>query len=80
MTGINLLLYLLECLKNKTEKLTINIYEVNDNNIVEIIISEDMNNFVIKENMKELISAINAEYKVTKENNMFVFKSIQPMK
>lgn len=73
-------LYLLECLKNKTEKLTINIYEVNDNNIVEIIISEDMNNFVIKENMKELISAINAEYKVTKENNMFVFKSIQPMK
>ena len=57
-----------------------NIYEVNDNNIVEIIISEDMNNFVIKENMKELISAINAEYKVTKENNMFVFKSIQPMK
>ena len=73
-------LYLLECLKNKTEKLTINIYEVNDNSIVEIIISEDMNNFVIKENMKELISAINAEYKVTKENNMFVFKSIQPMK
>lgn len=73
-------LYLLECLKNKTEKLTINIYEVNDNNIVEIIISEDMNNFVIKENMKELISTINAEYKVTKENNMFVFKSIQPMK
>ena len=73
-------LYLLECLKNKTEKLTINIYEVNDNNIVEIIISENMNNFVIKENMKELISAINAEYKVTKENNMFVFKSIQPMK
>lgn len=73
-------LYLLECLKNKTEKLTINIYEVNNNNIVEIIISEDMNNFVIKENMKELISAINAEYKVTKENNMFVFKSIQPMK
>lgn len=73
-------LYLLECLKNKTEKLTINIYEVNDNNIVEIIISEDMNNFVIKENMKELISAINAEYKVIKENNMFVFKSIQPMK
>lgn len=73
-------LYLLECLKNKTEKLTINIYEVNDNNIVEIIISEDMNNFVIKENMKELISAINAEYKVTKENNMFVFQSIQPMK
>lgn len=73
-------LYLLECLKNKTEKLTINIYEVNDNNIVEIIISEDMNNFVIKENMKVLISAINAEYKVTKENNMFVFKSIQPMK
>lgn len=76
----NYVLYLLECLKNKTEKLTINIYEVNDNNIVEIIISEDMNNFVIKENMKELISAINAEYKVTKENNMFVFKSIQPMK
>ena len=73
-------LYLLECLKNKTEKLTINIYEVNDNNIVEIIISEDMNNFVIKENMKELISAVNAEYKVTNENNMFVFKSIQPMK
>lgn len=73
-------LYLLECLKNKTEKLTINIYEVNDNNIVEIIISEDMNNFVIKENMKELILTINAEYKITKENNMFVFKSIQPMK
>ena len=39
-----------------------------------------MNNFVIKENMKELISALNAEYKVTTENNMFVFKSIQPMK
>ena len=36
--------------------------------------------FYSKENMKELISAINAEYKVTKENNMFVFKSIQPMK
>ena len=67
---------LMEYLKDKVKKLTINIYEVNNNNIVEIILNE-IDDFFIQKNIKDLILLINADYKISKENKMLIFKSVQ---
>ena len=66
----------MEYLKDKVKKLTINIYEVNNNNIVEIILNE-IDDFFIQKNIKDLILLINADYKISKENKMLIFKSVQ---
>ena len=73
---VNYVVSLMEYLKDKVKKLTINIYEVNNNNIVEIILNE-IDDFFIQKNIKDLILLINADYKISKENKMLIFKSVQ---
>ena len=66
----------MEYLKDKVKKLTINIYEVNNNNVIEIILNE-LDDFFIQKNIQDLILLIDAEYKISKQNEMLIFKSIQ---
>lgn len=73
---VNYVISLMEYLKDKVKKLTINIYEVNNNNVIEIILNE-LDDFFIQKNIQDLILLIDAEYKISKQNEMLIFKSIQ---
>lgn len=59
----------MEYLKDKVKKLIINIYEVNNNNVIEIILNE-LDDFFIQKNIQDLILLIDAEYKISKQNEM----------
>lgn len=75
----NYVLLLLDSIKSKTDKLTINIYEINNNNIIEIMIKDIDKETLLNKEIKGFIDKLKVEYKITTEDNILIFKSIQEM-
>ena len=65
--------------KKEVTQLTINIYEKQGFNIIEVLISKNMK-LTFDNSIKQLAQHLDAQYKVTQDNELCIFKSIQSMK
>jgi len=65
--------------KLEATQITINIYEKQEFNIIEVLTSKNMK-LTFDNSLKQLAQHLDAQYKVTQDNLLCVFKSIQSMK
>ena len=65
--------------KLEATQITINIYEKQEFNIIEVLTSENMK-LTFDNSLKQLAQHLDAQYKVIQDNELCVFKSIQSMK
>ena len=65
--------------KLEATQITINIYEKQEFNIIEVLTSKNMK-LTFDNFLKQLAQHLDAQYKVTQDNELCVFKSIQSMK
>ena len=65
--------------KLEATQITINIYEKQEFNIIEVLTSKNMK-LTFDNSLKQLAQHLDAQYKVTQDNELCVFKSIQSMK
>lgn len=65
--------------KKEVTQLTINIYEKQGFNIIEVLTSKNVK-LTFDNSIKQLAQHLDAQYKVTQDNELCVFKSIQSMK
>ena len=65
--------------KKEATQITINIYEKQGFNIIEVLTSKNMK-LIFDNSLKQLAQHLDAQYKVTQDNELCVFKSIQSMK
>ena len=65
--------------KKEATQITINIYEKQGFNIIEVLTSKNMK-LTFDNSLKQLAQHLDAQYKVTQDNELCVFKSIQSMK
>lgn len=65
--------------KLEATQITINIYEKQEFNIIEVLTSKNMK-LTFDNSIKQSAQHIDAQYKVTQDNELCVFKSIQSMK
>ena len=65
--------------KLEATQITINIYEKQEFNIIEVLTSKNMK-LTFDNSLKQLAQHLDAQYKNTQDDNICIFKSIQSMK
>lgn len=76
---IEYLIKMINIFKPKVTQITINVYEKQKFNIIEILTSKDIE-LKIDNSIKQLAQHLDAQYKITQDDNICIFKSIQSMK
>ena len=76
---VEYLIKIINLFKKEATQITINIYEKQGFNIIEVLTSKNMK-LTFDNSIKQLAQHIDAQYKVTQDNELCVFKSIQSMK
>ena len=76
---VEYLIKVINLFKLEATQITINIYEKQEFNIIEVLTSKNMK-LTFDNSLKQLAQHIDAQYKVTQDNELCVFKSIQSMK
>lgn len=76
---INFITLIIDNVINRVEKITINIYEINENNIIEIIVPNSISEFDLENCIQGYTNILNANYKIINNDELLVFKSIQRM-
>ena len=75
----NYVTLIIDTIVDKAETITINIYEINKNNIIEVIFPNSIDTLNLENGIKNYINILDINYKITNNNDFFVFKSIQEM-
>ena len=76
---VEYLIKVINLFKKEAIQITINIYEKQGFNIIEVLNSKNMK-LTFDNSIKQLAQHLDAQYKVTQDNELCVFKSIQSMK
>ena len=76
---VEYLIKVINLFKLEATQITINIYEKQEFNIIEVLTSKNMK-LTFDNSLKQLAQHLDAQYKVTQDNLLCVFKSIQSMK
>ena len=76
---VEYLIKVINLFKLEATQITINIYEKQEFNIIEVLTSKNMK-LTFNNSLKQLAQHLDAQYKVTQDNELCVFKSIQSMK
>lgn len=76
---VEYLIKVINLFKKEAIQITINIYEKQGFNIIEVLTSKNMK-LIFDNSIKQLAQHLDAQYKVTQDNELCVFKSIQSMK
>lgn len=76
---VEYLIKVINLFKKEAIQITINIYEKQGFNIIEVLISKNMK-LTFDNSIKQLAQHLDAQYKVAQDNELCVFKSIQSMK
>ena len=76
---VEYLIKVINLFKKEATQITINIYEKQGFNIIEVLTSKNMK-LTFDNSIKQSAQHIDAQYKVTQDNELCVFKSIQSMK
>lgn len=76
---VEYLIKVINLFKLEATQITINIYEKQEFNIIEVLTSKNMK-LTFDNSIKQSAQHIDAQYKVTQDNELCVFKSIQSMK
>ncbi|WP_370747631.1 hypothetical protein [Faecalibacillus intestinalis] len=75
---VEYLIKVINLFKLEATQITINIYEKQEFNIIEVLTSKNMK-LTFDNSLKQLAQHLDAQYKVTQDNELCVFKSIQSM-
>uniref|UniRef100_UPI0022E51F85 hypothetical protein n=1 Tax=Faecalibacillus intestinalis TaxID=1982626 RepID=UPI0022E51F85 len=76
---VEYLIKVINLFKLEATQITINIYEKQEFNIIEVLTSKNMK-LTFDNSLKQLAQHLDAQYKVTQDNELCIFKSIQSMK
>ena len=76
---VEYLIKVINLFKLEATQITINIYEKQEFNIIEVLTSKNMK-LTFDNSLKQLAQHLDAQYKVTQDNELCVFKNIQSMK
>ena len=76
---VEYLIKVINLFKLEATQITINIYEKQEFNIIEVLTSKNMK-LIIDNSIKQLAKYLGAQYKTTQDDNICIFKSIQSMK
>ena len=76
---VEYLIKMISMFKPKVTQITINVYEKQEFNIIEILTSKNIE-LKIDNSIKQLAQHLDAQYKNTQDDNICIFKSIQSMK
>ena len=76
---VEYLIKVINLFKLEATQITSNIYEKQEFNIIEVLTSKNMK-LTFDNSLKQLAQHLDAQYKVTQDNELCVFKSIQSMK
>lgn len=76
---VEYLIKVINLFKLEATQITINIYEKQGFNIIEVLTSKNMK-LIIDNSIKQLAKYLGAQYKITLDDNICIFKSIQSMK
>ena len=76
---VEYLIKVINIFKPKVTQITINVYEKQEFNIIEILTSKNIE-LKIDNSIKQLAQHLDAQYKNTQDDNICIFKSIQSMK
>ena len=76
---VEYLIIIINLFKKEAIQITINIYEKQGFNIIEVLTSKNMK-LTFDNSLKQLAQHLDAQYKVTQDNELCIFKSIQSMK
>ena len=76
---VEYLIKVINLFKLEATQITINIYEKQEFNIIEVLTSKNMK-LIIDNSIKQLAKYLGAQYKITQDDNICIFKSIQSMK
>ena len=76
---VEYLIKVINLFKLEATQITINIYEKQEFNIIEVLTSKNMK-LTFDNSLKQLAQHLDAQYKVTQDNELCVFKSIQSIK
>ena len=76
---VEYLIKIINLFKLEATQITINIYEKQEFNIIEVLTSKNMK-LTFDNSLKQLAQHLDAQYKVTQDNGLCIFKSIQSMK
>ena len=77
--NVEYLIKVINLFKLEATQITINIYEKQEFNIIEVLTSKNMK-LIIDNSIKQLAKYLGAQYKITLDDNICIFKSIQSMK
>ena len=73
---VEYLIKVINLFKLEATQITINIYEKQEFNIIEVLTSKNMK-LIIDNSIKQLAKYLGAQYKITQNDNICIFKSIQ---
>ena len=73
---VEYLIKVINLFKLEATQITINIYEKQEFNIIEVLTSKNMK-LIIDNSIKQLAKYLGAQYKITEDDNICIFKSIQ---
>ena len=73
---VEYLIKVINLFKLEATQITINIYEKQEFNIIEVLTSKNMK-LIIDNSIKQLAKYLGAQYKITQDDNICIFKSIQ---
>lgn len=73
---VEYLIKVINLFKKEVIQITINIYEKQGFNIIEVLTSKNMK-LTFDNSIKQLAQHLNAQYKITQDDNICIFKSIQ---
>ena len=73
---VEYLIKVINLFKKEAIQITINIYEKQGFNIIEVLISKNMK-LTFDNSIKQLAQHLDAQYKITQDDNICIFKSIQ---
>ena len=76
---VEYLIKVINLFKKEATQITINIYEKQGFNIIEVLTSKNIR-LTFDNSFKQLAQHLDAQYKVTQDNELCIFKSIQSMK
>ena len=76
---VEYLIKVINIFKPKVTQITINVYEKQEFNIIEILTSKNIE-LKVDNSIKQLAQHLDAQYKITQDDNICIFKSIQSMK
>lgn len=76
---VEYLIKVINLFKLEATQITINIYEKQGFNIIEVLTSKNMK-LIFDNSIKQLAKHVDAQYKITQDDDICIFKSIQSMK